>query len=231
MRPLDVFVRRIARRADITGEISMKKVTKILGAGAVLAVAGTLGWHALAQTPLHRGFPGMGPGGMGPGAMMGAAHDPTTMGEMSAIHALIVNHDRITRTVTNLPNGIRTVTESDDPQIAQLIKEHVASMVARVDARSDPNLPIESPALHAILENGDKVETKVETTERGAIVVQTSSDPQTVTALQKHAGEVTDLVEGGMSAVHTAMMRNGGFMTHEGIMQHPPFDRMAPRFQ
>ena len=37
------------------------------------------------------------------------------MDERSDIHDLFFNHDRIKRTVTNLPDGIRTVTESDDP--------------------------------------------------------------------------------------------------------------------
>ena len=52
----------------------------------------------------------MGPGmmGMGPGMMGGNA----TMDERSGIHDLFSNHDRIRRTVTNLPDGIRTVTES-----------------------------------------------------------------------------------------------------------------------
>jgi len=67
------------------------------------------------------------------------------MGQLSAIHDLIVNHDRIKRTVTNLPDGIRTVTESDDPQTAQLIKTHVASMGKRVSAGSDPGLPQRRP--------------------------------------------------------------------------------------
>ncbi len=201
----------------------MKKITKLLGVGAVVAIAGTVGWHALAQGPMHGG-----PNGMGPGMMMAMGNDPATTAQLGAIHELIVNHDRIKRTVTNLPDGIRTVTESDDPQIAQLIKEHVASMAERVDARSDPGLPIESPALHAILKNGDKVHTTVETTAKGSIVVQTSSDPETVAALQKHAAEVSGLVDGGMEAVHTAMMRNGGMM-REGMMQGASRSDITPR--
>ena len=202
----------------------MKKITKILGIGTAVAVAGTIGWHALAQGPMHRG-----PHGMGPGMMMGMGHDPATMGQLGVIHELIVNHDRIKRTVTNLPNGIRTVTESDDPQIAQLIKDHVARMTQRVDARSDPGLPIESPALHSILKNGDKVHTEIEATAKGSVVVQTSSDPETVAALQKHAAEVSDLVDGGMEAVHTAMLRNGGGMMHGGMMQGALHGRVGPR--
>src|SRR5687767_9324060 len=48
--------------------------------------------------------------GMGPG-MMGMGHGSSTMAEMGVIHQLVVNHDRIKRTVTNLADGIRTVTE------------------------------------------------------------------------------------------------------------------------
>jgi hypothetical protein len=155
---------------------------------------------------------------MGPG-MMGMGDDSQTMAEMGAIHELIVNHDRIKRSVTNLPEGIRTVTESDDPQIAKLIKEHVASMDQRVSAKSDPGLPIESPALHSILKNGDKVQTTIETTEQGVVVIQTSKDPETVAALQQHASEVSDLVQSGMTALHAAMMKNG---MHGGMMGNLP---------
>lgn len=169
---------------------------------------------------------GMRSGSMMPPGMMGMVHDAGTMAEMGVIHALVVNHERIERTVTNLPDGIRTVTESDDPEVAAWIQEHVASMVERVEAQSDPGLPIESPALRSILRNGDKVRTTVEIIEKGAIVTQTSTDPDTVAALQEHASEVTDLVEDGMMAMRAAMMRNGAGMgphsMHGPTMGHTP---------
>ena len=161
----------------------------------------------------------MGPGmmGMGPG-MIGMAHDEATMAQLQVIHTMLVNHDRITRTVTNLPNGIRTVTESDDPELAGLIKKHVADMGKRVGAGDDPGLPIESDNLHAIFRDKDKLHTTYETTAKGIVVVQTSDDPKTVAALQAHASEVTDLVQGGMEALHTAMMKNHGGMMGGGMM-------------
>ena len=137
--------------------------------------------------------PGMGEMGRG---MMGAGHDAATMEQLRDIHALLGNHDRIKRTVTNLPDGIRTVTESDDPETAALIKRHVAKMGERVEAGDDPGLPIESPALHSIFRNKDKIKTTYETTANGIVVTQTSTDPKTVAVLQQHAAEVTDLVQG-----------------------------------
>jgi acylphosphatase len=152
---------------------------------------------------------------------------------MDVIHKLIINHDLIKRSVTNLPDGIRTVTESDDARIAQFIKTHVASMGERVDAQRDPNLPIESQALHTIFRNKDKIKTTVETTEKGVIVIQISGDQETVAALQQHASEVSDLVRGGMFAVQTAMMRNGVFhsegmhMRMHGGMRPDRLDRSS----
>jgi hypothetical protein len=169
---------------------------------------------------------GMGPGMMG---MMGQgmmAHEERTQAQLQVTHTMFVNHDRIKRTVENLPNGIRTVTESDDPALADLIKKHVADMGKRVGAGDDPGLPIESDALRKIFRDKDKIKTSYDTTDKGIVVVQTSDDPQTVAALQKHASEVSDFVQEGMAALHAAMMKNrpgmmGGGMMMRGMHRGP----------
>jgi len=156
----------------------------------------------------------MGPGHMG---MTGMDHGSATMTERTDIHDMLTNHDRIKRTVTNLPNGIRTVTESDDPELATTIASHVADMGKRVTEGRDPKLPIQSPTLQTIFRNRDKINTTYEATQKGIVVVQTSNDPETVAALQKHAAEVNDLVKRGMAAAHENMMRNGGMMRGAGM--------------
>jgi hypothetical protein len=153
---------------------------------------------------------------MGPG-MMGMNGGSATPAEHSDIRGLFFNHESIKRTVTNLPDGIRTVTESDDPQVAATIKKHVAEMGKRVEEGRDPGLPIETPALHAIFRNNDKIKTAYETTEKGVVVIQTSADATAVKALQDHAAEVTDLAQRGMIAAHEAMMKNGGGMMGRGM--------------
>jgi len=148
-----------------------------------------------------------GQGGMGMG-MMGMGRDSATRAQMRVIHELVVNNTRIERTVTNLPNGIRTVTTSADPALARLIKDHVLTMDQRVTRGDDARLPMESDALRAIFRGKDKVRTIIDTTAAGTTVVQTSSDSSIVAALQQHAAEVSDLVRRGMPAMHEAMMRN-----------------------
>ncbi len=198
----------------------MKK--KVLVIGGIAAAVLLVGGWALAQTAGH------GPGGFGPGrmmgmrgqmgpGMMGMSHGSATMSEHQDIRALFFNHDRIKRTVTNLPDGIRTITESDDPQVTATIKQHVAEMGKRVEEGRDPGLPIESPALHAIFRDKDKIKSAYEVTEKGIIVVQTSTDASAVKVLQEHAAEVSDLAQRGMVAAHEAMMKNGGGMIGRGM--------------
>ena len=206
----------------------MKLRSKLIAVGATaLALGiGTYAFHAHSEEArgfgppfVRHGMGGMfGPRMAGGPAMAGMAHDSARMAQLRVIHLLFVNHDRIKRTVTNLPDGIRTVTESDDPEMAQLLKTHVADMMKRVGAGDDPGLPIESDALHSIFQDKDKIRTSVETTANGIIVVQTSDDPKAVAELQEHAAQVTDFAQQGMAALHTAMMKNFGGAMHGGMM-------------
>ena len=196
---------------------------KALVIGGIAAATLLAGGWAFAQSTGHGpgGMHGMGPGmhgQMGPGmhgqmgrgrmGMMGMGHGSATPTEMDEIHGMLFNHDSIKRTVTNLPNGIRTVTESDDPEMAATIASHVAGMGKRVKEGRDPDLPIQSPTLKIIFKNRDKITTTYESTPKGIVVVQTSDDAETVAALQKHAAEVTDLANRGMVAAHETMMKN-----------------------
>jgi hypothetical protein len=191
----------------------MKRSSKIavgvvtaLGFG--LAVAATL-----AQT-----------GGMGPGMMHGMEHgamagghgpmagavamltrqDEGSSADMGLVHDLVMNHNRIRRTVTNLPDGIKTITESDDPQVAQTIKDHVASMSQRLKDGREFN--IFSSTLPVLFENRDKIKSVVEVTEKGSVVTRTSTDAKVVAALQGHAAEVTELAQEGPVAMMRGMM-------------------------
>ena len=94
-------------------------------------------------------------------------------------------------------------------------------MGQRVRAGKMLNVPIESPAVHAIYANKDKISTTSEPTAQGIVVTQTSSDPKVIALLQEHAVEVSELVRGGMAAMHTAMMKNhrmGGGGMHGPMM-------------
>jgi hypothetical protein len=206
--PHDLVSRAYSKRT-----CSMKMRNWLIVAAGGLALAAGAGAFVLTASS-HEGFMhrmGAGHDHAGHG-MMGARLDSATAADVDLIHELLDNHDLIKRIVEKLPNGIRTVTESDEPRVAKYIKDHVQRMRQRVSAGQEMGLPMESPALLAVYRNRDKIATKVETTDKGSIVVQTSADPDTVAILQEHAGEVSSLVRGGIHALHRAMMKNGGVM-------------------
>lgn len=146
---------------------------------------------------------GMGPGmGRGPVGML-TTRDANSAADMGVAMSLVHDNAKIRRTVTRLPDGIRTVTESDDPKTAQDIKAHVASMSQRLKDGREFN--IFSPTLPVLFENRDKIQSVVEVTEKGSIVTRTSTDAKVVAALQGHAAEVTELVQEGPVAMMRGM--------------------------
>ena len=142
------------------------------------------------------------PGGTGPGMMMHGMGDAAFADDMQLVHAMLFDNQKIRRSVVNLPDGIRTVTESEDEAVARAIKAHVASMEKRLYEGRVFNLF--SPTLPVLFDNKDKIKTVVEMTGKGSIVTQTSGDAVVVAALQAHAVEVSELARDGMAA----MMRN-----------------------
>jgi hypothetical protein len=142
----------------------------------------------------------MGPGmGSGPVGML-TTQDANSAADMGVAMNLVHDNTKIRRTVTRLPDGIRTVTESDDPKIAQDIKAHVASMSQRLKDGREFN--IFSTTLPVIFDNAKNIKSTVELTEKGAIVIRTSTDAKVAAALQAHADEVTELVKEGPVAFH-----------------------------
>jgi hypothetical protein len=82
--------------------------------------------------------------------------------DMSVVHEMLADHNKIRRTVTNLPNGIRTVTESDDPTVAKEIKDHVASMDQRL--KDGKVFNVASRTLPTIFANNAKIHTEIQQT-------------------------------------------------------------------
>lgn len=179
----------------------------ILGAGVILCPL-----DAAAQMHGH----GTGGGMHGHGAD-GSGHDEVNMPGLRGLNAtdtesaelatLFLNFQTISREVTNLPNGIETVTRSSDAAVMDALISHVVGMIARVETGDDPEIFIQSPTLGIFFERGMLIETSIDVADEGIVVTQISDDPELVEALQIHAAEVTDMADRGMQAVHEMMMR------------------------
>jgi hypothetical protein len=64
---------------------------------------------------------------------------------------------------------------------------------------------MQSPTLDALFGVYEEIDTEIEKIGTGVKVTQTSSNAAVVNLLQKHAVEVTDMTERGMTAVHERM--------------------------
>lgn len=150
--------------------------------------------------------------GMGMGHMGGMGMDhmfkgvDTTEAEETELRAMFDAHSQITRTVENLPNGIRTVTETTNPELRDQLVSHVIGMIDRVDQGRDPRVMIQSLTLDILFKNRALIVTEMDPTDTGIIIIQTSDDAETVAALQKHAAEVSDLAARGIVSAQEAMM-------------------------
>jgi hypothetical protein len=146
----------------------------------------------------------------------GTGHDEMTMPGLRGLDAtetesaelatMFRGFETMTRTVENLPDGIRTTTSSSDPEVMAALVSHVVGMIARVEEGRDPQVFIQSPTLDMFFVHGDRLVNDIQVTDAGIVVTQTTDDPEMATLLQIHAAEVSDMAARGMEAVHERMM-------------------------
>ena len=176
----------------------------LLGNGSVLAqMSGSQKEHGM----LGHGAHGTGHDEVN---MPGLRGQNATSQESAELGVLFRGFQTITRDVTNLPDGIRTITKSSDEAVMQALVSHVIGMIDRVETGDDPEIMIQSPTLDIFFSRGQAITTKIDITDDGIVVTQTSDDSQLVDALQKHAAEVSDMADRGMPAVHEMMMKRAG---------------------
>lgn len=62
--------------------------------------------------------------------MMGGMMGGGMMKDMMPIHTLLMSHNEITRTVQDIPGGVRTTETSKNPQVTLLIRQHARAAVS-----------------------------------------------------------------------------------------------------
>lgn len=122
--------------------------------------------HAKSASPSANGNQGM----MGRGMMEqmpdwvmsgGGMMDSEMMRDMGPIHDLLMQHQKIQRNVEEIPNGIRAVTTSADPEVAKLIRTHVGQMKSRIeDGRP---IRVMDPLFREIFDRHDQINWRSKT--------------------------------------------------------------------
>ena len=142
---------------------------------------------------MGRGFQG----GRGPGAGVG-----NFQADMRMIHTMFDNRAKIRRSVMMLPDGAESLTETDDEDLAAILKEHVPNM----DARVLGNAPLPPMTFHpvfvALIQHADDYSLDYEETDKGVKVTYQSDDPYVVMLVQEHAKLVSRFLQNGHDEIH-----------------------------
>ena len=172
-----------------------------------------------AQGPAERGeertgmMGGRSGGAMGGGMMEGM--DGRAMGAMRTIRALLAGHEAIERRVERVPGGVRTVTVSDDPEIASLIRRHVREMRARYE-RDRPIRTVD-PVFRALFRHRDEARMEIEDVPGGVRVVHTSDLPAVAALIRQHAERfVSEAADQGMRRAMRPTPLPPGYAREEG---------------
>jgi hypothetical protein len=129
------------------------------------------------------------------GRVRGQWDDPRFNDDSKWFHFLVDNRAKIRRTIERLPNGVETVTKSDDPEVAAGIRTHVAAMHARV--KEGRGIHLRDPLFREVFRHADKIRMEIADIEKGVLVTETSNDPYVVSLIQAHADVVSKFIENG----------------------------------
>lgn len=145
------------------------------------------------------------------GGMMGAGQ-----ADMRLYMDMFNRHTEITRTVEEIPGGVRTTTQSAAPDLTAQLHEHVSSMYAHLDQGNE--VMCMSQSLPTLFRNAGGYRRQLTLTPTGVIAEETADDPALTEAIRAHAGEVTGFVRDGMPAMMRGMMGPGCMMGLGGMM-------------
>jgi uncharacterized protein len=143
-----------------------------------------------------RGGQGRGRGGQGRGFGPGRG-DTRREEDQEVFQFLLENHQKIVRKVTEVTGGVETLTESDDPEVASKIKEHVKWMAYRVENKHP--IRMRDPLFAELFKHAEKIHMQHESTEKGVRVIETSDDPYVTLLIRAHAKVVSAFVKSGFT--------------------------------
>jgi hypothetical protein len=174
---------RFSRRAGLTA----------LGASAVMGIGYAL--RGILGSPVLRIR-------LTDGGMMGV-----DAMDMSRYSEMFNRHSEITRTVEEIPGGIRTTTQSNSPDLVAQLQAHVSSMYAHVDRGAE--VMCMSTSLPTLFTHANGYRRQLTFTPTGVMAEETSDDPALTQAIRAHAQEVTGFVRDGMPPMMRPMMGSG----------------------
>lgn len=132
------------------------------------------------------------------------------MADMRLYMDMFMRHREISRTVEEIPGGVRTTTQSNSPDLTAQLHTHVSSMYSHLDQGVE--VTCMSQTLPTLFRNANGYRRQLTLTPTGVIAEETADDPALTETIRAHAREVSGFVNEGMPAMMQGMMGCGGMM-------------------
>ncbi|MCC6145852.1 MAG: hypothetical protein IT368_18750, partial [Candidatus Hydrogenedentes bacterium] len=139
--------------------------------------------------------------------------------EMADAHTLVFNSQHLSRTVEEIPAGIRSRTTSDDPELVEVLQRHPVDMNARL-ARG-LRVRCWDPLFAELADRHDEIKFESHPIDNGIEVTVTSSDAEVVKLIRAHAAKVSEFVSRGPAAMREATPLPTGYVARESGMAEP----------
>lgn len=125
----------------------------------------------------------------------GPRGDADFAADREIFHFLLDHRQEITRKIKVLETGVETVTETGSAEVRDKLREHVSAMHKRLKDRR--GIHLRDPLFADIFRHADKITMKIEQTEKGLKVTETSDDPYVAKLIKAHAEVVSKFLERG----------------------------------
>lgn len=134
--------------------------------------------------------------------------------DMSRYTEMFNRHNEITRTVEEIPGGVRTTTQSNSPDLVAQLQAHVSSMYEHLNQGAE--VMCMSASLPTLFRHTNGYHRQLTFVPNGVVAEETADDPALTQAIRAHAQEVTGFVRDGMPPMMRGMM--GPEMMGPGMM-------------
>ena len=141
---------------------------------------------------------GRGNGNKGGGLRRRGGNGPHDI-DHQAIQTLLQNRDQIQRKVENLPDGVRTLTETDNKELRPILIAHVEAMYDRLEEGRP--IHMRDPLFRSLFAHAKEIKLIAKPTKKGLVVIETSENPKVVKLIQAHAQAVTLFLKNGPAEV------------------------------
>ncbi|MCB9767558.1 MAG: hypothetical protein H6752_05125 [Candidatus Omnitrophica bacterium] len=151
-------------------------------------------------------FRGRGRNGHGPrgrGRAFGRVGDATGLSFQSVrgdFQQLVHNHTKIVRSVVEIPEGVRTITLTSDPELLKVLRRHPREI--RQYLEDGGRVRMWDPLFVEMIQQKDHIQMEVQEIQNGVEVTLTADHPEVVRLVRAHAAKVSDMVQRGPASAH-----------------------------